>query len=132
VSSTGRGFSIELPDDFEPKTNAGPAEFSVSSSPSDLAECKKQDDDAGPDTVPPKKVTLNGAPFTVFSSSDGGVGSFRETTSYRSLHAGQCYRLEYTTRFSNIHNFPDPAIHETKDKAGKLLQSVVETFQFQQ
>jgi len=134
VNTTGSGFNLDLPDDFEPKTNAGSATLTVGSthSKSDLAQCMKPDD-TGPDAVPAKNVTLNGAPFTVFSSSDGGVGSFRDTTSYRSLHAGQCYRVEYTTSYANIHNFdPDDHIHETKDKAGKFLQSVVETFQFQQ
>ena len=134
VNTTGSGFNLDLPGDFEPKTNAGSATLTVGSthSKSDLAQCMKPDD-TGPDAVPAKNVTLNGAPFTVFSSSDGGVGSFRDTTSYRSLHAGQCYRVEYTTSYANIHNFdPDDHIHETKDKAGKFLQSVVETFQFQQ
>jgi hypothetical protein len=128
-------FTLDLPGSSQPNTNFGDATLTIgaSSDKASLAACMTQDDtDTNPPT-PPKKVTLNGAQFTVFYSSSAGAGNLGETTSYRILHGGQCYAVEYTIFSSNL-GFYDPSAHVHAFDEGKvtaLLDSIVATFKFQ-
>jgi hypothetical protein len=130
----GVRFSLDVPDSFEPKTNFGNATLTVGASggKAALAQCMKQEETDG-DPVRPKNVDLNGAPFTVFSSTNMGCGSAQDTTSYRIVHAGQCYAVNYTISSANINNY-DPADHIKNfddSKVTALMESIVATFKFQ-
>jgi hypothetical protein len=130
----GVRFLLDVPDSFEPKTNFGDATLTVGASggKAALAQCMKQEETDG-DPVRPKNVDLNGASFTVFSSTNMGCGSAQDTTSYRIVHAGQCYAVNYTIASAYINNY-DPADHIKNFDDGKvtaLMESIVATFKFQ-
>lgn len=75
---------------------------------------------------------MNGIVFTVFHSNDAGAGNYYETTSYRTLHAGQCYAIEYTIHSGQIANYPARYGLKPFDEAQltDVLDRIVGTFKF--
>lgn len=126
-------FTLTVPKAFEPHTNFSDARLTVGAGRSDIAiaQCIIPDQTGGPMTAT-SSVIINGIPFTVFHFSDAGAGNYYETTSYRTLHAGQCYAIEYTIHSSQIMNYPSSYNIQPFDasKIKSLMQSIVETFKF--
>lgn len=102
-----KAFTLTIPRAFEPQTNFDDATLTVgrSSSNGAVAGCMASDPSGGPASAT-STVLVNGITFTVFHSNDAGAGNYYETTSYRTLHAGQCYAVEYTVHSSQIANYP--------------------------
>jgi hypothetical protein len=75
---------------------------------------------------------VNEVNFVVFKSSGAGAGNYYETTSYRTLHAGECYAIEYTIHSSQIANYPPSYDLKPFDQAkiNSLMEGVVGTFKF--
>lgn len=100
-------FTLTVPPAFEPQTNFADAKLTVGSSHAQtaVAECLAPDATGRPISAT-STVIINGIQFTVFKSADAGAGNYYETTSYRTLHSGQCYAVEYTVHSGQIANYP--------------------------
>lgn len=126
-------FTLTVPRAFEPQTNFSDATLTVGSSgdPAALAQCLTADQTGGP-AVASSTAIVNGIVFTVFQSSDAGAGNIYQTTSYRTLHAGQCYAVEYTVHSGQIANYPASYNLQSFDQAkiDNLMQAIVGTFKF--
>jgi hypothetical protein len=126
-------FMLTIPSAFEPQTNFANAQLTVgaSANAAALANCLTPDASGGP-AMATSSATINGIPFTVFQSSDAGAGNLYETTSYRTVHAGKCYAVEYTIHSSQIGNYP-PQYNLQPFDEGQLtdvLGRIVGTFTF--
>ncbi|HVO28472.1 MAG TPA: hypothetical protein VMT81_00615 [Candidatus Paceibacterota bacterium] len=126
-------FSLAIPKMFEPQTNFGGATLTVGMSGNGqaVAQCLVAEPTDGPN-VGTSTVVINGATFTVFHWSDVGAGQMYETTSYRTLHAGQCYAVEYTVHSSQIGNYPPSYdLHQLDSgEVDAVLDRIVGTFKF--
>ena len=122
-----------IPRAFEPQTNFVDAKLTVGESRNDAAlkNCSVPDLNGGTNTQT-STVILSGVPFTVFHSTGVGAGNYYETTSYRALHAGQCYALEYTLHSGQIMNYPvEYHLHDfNKATLTNILNRIVHTFKF--
>lgn len=125
--------TLTIPRAFEPQTNFADAKLTVGRSGSNVAvaDCLKQDQPNEPG-FGTATTTINGIAFSIFKSAGAGAGNFYETTSYRTLHAGQCYAIEYTIHSSQIANFPPKYQLKPFDpnKLTDVLDRIVGTFKF--
>ena len=126
-------FTLTIPRAFEPQSNFADAKLTVGDSGDAraVANCLAPDPTGGP-AAPTSSVSLNGTPFTEFHSADVGAGNYYETTSYRTVHAGRCYAVEYTIHSTQIMNYP-ASYHLRpfdKAKAADLLDRIAGTFTF--
>jgi len=126
-------FTLIVPRAFEPQTNFADATLTVGASQNNtaVAQCLTQDVSGGPATAT-SSMTINGINFIVFKSSDVGAGNYYETTSYRTLHAGKCYAVEYTVHSGQIANYPTSYDLQpfSEQKIDSLMQNIVGTFKF--
>jgi hypothetical protein len=126
-------FSLTVPPAFEPQTNLADVTLTVGGSKNNtaIAECLNADQSGGP-IIATSSVTINGVAFTVFKSSDAGAGNIYQTTSYRTLHAGECYAVEYTIHSSQIGNYPSSYNLQpyNEQAVDSLMQTIVGTFKF--
>jgi hypothetical protein len=126
-------FTLTVPQAFEPQTNFADAMLTVGASQNNtaIAECLKQDQTDGPATAT-TTATIRGVPFTVFTSDGAGAGNYYQTTSYRTLHAGECYAVEYTIHSGQIANYPPQYDLQPFDQEQiqSVLQRIVSTFKF--
>lgn len=126
-------FSLTVPKAFEPQTNFDDAKLTVGASQNDVAisQCLTADESGGPVSATSSE-TINGVPFTVFNSTGVGAGNYYETTSYRTLHAGKCYAIEYTLHSSQVGNYPSSyGIQQfDKTKITSLMHNILGTFKF--
>jgi hypothetical protein len=126
--------TITVPAAFEPQTNFADATLTVGASANSqaIAHCLTPDA-TGPPASAPASTTINGISFTSFSSTDVGAGNYYETTSYRTMHAGECWAVEYTIHSSQIANYPSSyELHPLDEAAIKgVLERMVGTFHFQ-
>ena len=126
-------FTLTVPPAFEPQTNFADATLTVGASqnPTAVAQCLTPDQSGGA-AMSTSTTAINGVQFTVFKFSDAGAGNYYETTSYRTIHGGQCYAVEYTIHSSQIANYP--ASYNLKpfdeSQAATLLDRIVGTFTF--
>jgi hypothetical protein len=127
-------FTLTVPKVFEPQTNFSDATLTIGGSQAStaIAQCMAPDQSGG-EAMATSSAIINGITFTVFKFSDAGAGNIYETTSYRTLHAGTCYAIEYTIHSSQIANYPasynlQPFNEATIDS---LLNGIVGTFKFQ-
>jgi hypothetical protein len=127
-------FVLTIPRVFEPQTNFADAKLTVgmSSDATAVAQCLEIEPTGPPDQLPTSTATINGTVFTIFHLNDAGAGNFYETTSYRTLRAGQCWAIEYTIHSGNIGNYPleyglkpfnEAMLHDVLDR-------IVGTFKF--
>jgi hypothetical protein len=125
-------FTLTIPKAFEPQTNFDEAVLSIgmSGKNSAVAQCLIAESTDGATAT--GTVTINGIIFTVFHLEDVGAGNYYETTSYRTLHAGQCYAVEYTIHSSQIMNYPASYQLRPFDKAKlqSVFDRIVGTFRF--
>ena len=136
VGATSTGivfFTLTVPKAFEPQTNFADATLTVGNSkdPTAVAQCVADDQNGG-QTVPTSTIAINGTAFTVFQSASAGAGNLYQTTSYRALHNGQCYAIEYTIHSSQIANYPASYNLQPFDQAtiDSLMQTIIGTFKF--
>jgi hypothetical protein len=126
--------TVTISRSFEPQTNFADAKLTVGKSGSVVARanCLKSDAGGGP-YAGVATTTINGVPFSIFTSAGAGAGNFYETTSYRALHAGLCYAVEYTIHSSQIANYPAEYRLQRfdKNKLTNVLDRIVSTFKFQ-
>ncbi len=126
-------FTLTVPPSFEPQTNFADATLTVGASGNNgaVSQCMTPDQSGGSVTAT-SSVTINGIPFIVFKSNSAGAGSIYETTSYRMLHAGQCYAIEYTVHSSQIANWPSSYNLQpfSESQIDSLMNTIVGTFKF--
>lgn len=127
-------FTLTVPRAFEPQTNFADATLTVGASKdtSAVAACLAPNQSGGPATVT-SNTTINGVNFTIFRSNDAGAGNLYETTSYRTLHDGECYAVEYTVHSGQIANYPSSYGLQpfNEQMIDSLMQNIVGTFKFQ-
>lgn len=125
--------TITIPSAFEPETNFADATFTVGkgSAQSSVADCLTPDQTGGPGTGV-ATTTINGVNFSIFQSASAGAGNFYETTSYRTIHEGSCYAVEYTIHSSQIANYPSSYNLQPFDpnQLTTVLDRIVGTFKF--
>lgn len=134
-SSGGPGlqpFTLTIPRAFEPQTNFVGAALTVgmSSNSKAVAQCLVPETTDNQTSV--ATTTINGIVFTVVHLTDVGAGNIYETTSYRTLHAGQCYAIEYTIHSAQIGNYPPEygLVPLDEVKLHDVLDRIVGTFKF--
>jgi membrane-bound inhibitor of C-type lysozyme len=124
---------VSVPASLQPNTNFASSQFTVgvSSDPSALATCLTQ---TNPSNASSTQVTLNGTPFTKVTYGDAGTGNFYDITSYRIVHGGACYAIEYVIHSLNIGNFPPSrGIREfDKTQVQNMFESMAQSFRFLQ
>ena len=100
-------FALVIPRIFESQTNFDDATLTVgkSSEQSAVVGCLNPDQSGGPN-LKNGTTTINGVPFSFIKSSGVGAGNFYDTTSYRTIHGGACYAVEYTIHSSQLGNYP--------------------------
>ncbi len=127
-------FTLTVPRAFEPQTNFVDATLTVGASQDSaaIASCLTPDQ-LGEPTTAALSATINGIAFTIFKFNGAGAGNYYETTSYRTLHAGACYAVEYTVHSGQIANYPSSYNLQPFDgsKIDSLMQNIVGTFRFQ-
>ena len=126
-------FTLTVPRAFEPQTNFVDATLTVGASANNtaVAQCLTPDQSGGPATAT-SSATINGINFTVFKSTGAGAGNYYETTSYRTLHAGECYAVEYTVHSGQIANYPASYNLQpfNEQQIDSVMQNIVGTFKF--
>jgi hypothetical protein len=128
-------FTLTIPRAFEPQTNFAGATLTVgmSSDAAPVAQCLAVEPNGPPDQLPTSTAMINGTVFTVFHLSDAGAGNIYETTSYRTLHDGRCWAVEYTIHSSEIANYPPEYQLRPFNEAvlHDVLDRIVGTFKFE-
>jgi hypothetical protein len=126
-------FNLTIQRLFKPHTNFADAQLGVGESENAAAvkDCLAPGQTGGA-AVPTSTAMISGVPFTVFYSSGAGAGNYYETTSYRTIHAGQCWAVEYTIHSTQIMNYPaEYNLHEfDKAKLTDVLDRIAHTFKF--
>lgn len=127
-------FTLTVPRAFEPQTNFIDTTLTVGASGSKtaVAQCLTAGQSGGPLQNSTSTATINGIQFTVFKSSDAGAGNYYNTRSYRTVHAGKCYAIEYTVHSSQIMNYPQSYDLKPFDeiKIDALMRNIINTFTF--
>lgn len=125
--------TITIPSAFEPQTNFSDAKLTVGYSANSAAatQCLR-DDQTGGLATPSSTAVINGIHFAVFHSNGAGAGNLYDTTSYRTIHGGYCYAVEYTIHSSQIANYPAEYGLTSFDPAPltDVLDRMVGTFTF--
>jgi hypothetical protein len=126
--------TITIPSIFELQTNFADATLTVGLSKDNaaVANCLTSDQGDGPKTAT-STTTINGMAFTIFNSTGAGAGNYYQTTSYRTVHAGACYAVEYTIHSSQIVNYPASYnLHPfNQGEVSSVLNRIIGTFKFQ-
>src|SRR5258708_2363423 len=125
-------FNLTIQRLFEPHTNFIDAQLGVgeSNDASALKKCLMRDPTGVP--VPTSTAMLSGVPFIVFHSGGAGAGNYYETTSYRTVHNGECWAVEYTIHSTALANYPpEYHLHEFNNaRVTDVLDRIVHTFKF--
>jgi hypothetical protein len=126
-------FTLTVPRAFEPQTNFADATLTVGASGNNTAvtQCMMPDA-AGELAAATSSATINGVAFTIFKFDGAGAGNYYETTSYRTLHAGKCYAVEYTIHSGQILNYPASYNLQpfNEQQIDSVMQNIVGTFKF--
>ncbi len=122
--------SVPVPADIQPKTNFRGAQFTIGAS----------DDTRAVETciTPLNGERMKGTreihdvAFTKITLTEAGAGNYYDTTSYRAVHDGVCFAIEYTIHTTNINNYdPSQGIQEFNTEAiTTLLETMVQTVTF--
>jgi hypothetical protein len=125
--------TLSVPQSFQPQTNFGDAKLTVGYSTSTQAvkDCYQPLATGGPAQAT-TTTAIGGIPFTVTSGSDAGAGNRYDSVSYRTVHDGACYAIDYTIHYSVLENYPaDSGITQfDENQVQTLLQNMVGTFSF--
>lgn len=123
-------FELTIPRAVEPQTNFDGATLTIGSSANakSVADCVTADASAEKSW----KQKIGGVEFAAFSASDNGMSHYHDITSYRALHGGKCYAIEYTIQSTNIGVYPASyglkPFNEARIK--EILERIVGTFRF--
>ncbi len=100
-------FTLTIPKVFEPQTNFSDAKLTVgmSSQTKAVQGCLTPDPSGGTIGVA-GTVSIQGTTFHIFTFSDAGAGNIYDTTSYRTVHNGACWAVEYTIHSTQLANYP--------------------------
>jgi hypothetical protein len=126
-------FTLTVPRAFEPETNFVDTTLTVGASGNNTAitQCLTPDQSGG-SAMATSTATINEINFTIFKFSDAAAGSYYETTSYRTLHGGKCYAIEYTVHSGQIVNYPASYNLQplNEQQIDSVMQNIVGTFKF--
>jgi hypothetical protein len=121
---------IVIPRSVQPSTNLSDSLFIVGTSidTQALKECLL----ATNGEIAKGDTTINGITYKRFELGDAGAGNLYDTTSYRTIHNGQCYAVSYTIHSTNIGNY-DPSQGITAfDRVSitHTLEAIAQSFRF--
>lgn len=126
-------FTLTVPRAFEPQTNFVDATLTVGASGNDaaVAQCMTPDAGGEPGTAT-SSATINGIAFTIFTFGGAAAGNHYDTKSYRTLHAGECYAVEYTVHSGEIANYPPSYRIQpfNEPQIDSVMEKIVGTFNF--
>jgi len=125
-------YEIVVPRAIEPQTNFAGATITVgmSSNPKSVANC------LAPAGTPPDekswKQKIGGVEFSGFRDSDDGMSHYHEITSFRAVHNGQCWAVEYMIASTSLGIYPPEYGLKQFDMARVrgLMDRIVATFKF--
>jgi hypothetical protein len=121
-------FELTIPRAVESQTNFTGATLTIGSS----ADLKSVADCVAPNPSADKSwnTKIGGVEFAVFSASDNGMSHYHDITSYRAVHGGKCYAIEYAIASTSLGVYPRSlgltAFDEPRVKA--VLDRIVGTF----
>ncbi len=122
---------INVPKEYMPNTNFSNAFLTVgrSTKPNAINNCLNKTLDSYSDNG---FVTVDNFQFKKFTFSEGAVGNFYDSTSYKGIVDGDCYAIEYTIHSTNIENYSgDQGITEfNKLKIQNELEKIIQSFKF--
>ena len=77
-------------------------------------------------------VMINGVSFAKFTMGDAGAGNYYDTTSYRTVHNGRCFAIEYAIHSTSLGAYdPSQGISQfDKAKVIAPLEGAVQSFKF--
>jgi membrane-bound inhibitor of C-type lysozyme len=119
---------LVVPASNQPGTNFNDASFTVGASadPAAIATCL-----AGPPGAGVLATKLGEESATKLTFSGAAAGNRYDTTSYRALHNGRCYAIEYTIHYGAIENYPKGSVKAFDEAAlATSLDEVAHSFQF--
>ena len=119
---------LVVPSSYQPGTNFNEAKFmvGVSTDPAAMASCL-----TGPQGAKAVATKVGDATAAKLTFSDAAAGNRYDTTSYRALHNGQCYAIEYTIHYGNIDNYQKGSVKEFDEASlTAALDEVAHSFQF--
>jgi hypothetical protein len=125
-------FTLTVPSAFEPQTNFADAKLTVGYSANDTAIKNCYAPLPSATAAATTTQTINSITYMVTTGSDAGAGNLYDTTSYRTMHAGKCYAVEYTIHSSELGNYPASYNLSAFDeqKVMDVLDRVVATLSF--
>lgn len=136
VNATTSGMllaNIDIPASYQSGTNFADSRFTVGAStdPSAVATCLTP---LNGERLATSTVDLGGTTFSVLTLGGAGAGNFYDTTSYRAVHGGTCYAIEYTIHSLNIGNFPPERTVVEFDDANvrRMFEQIARSFRFSQ
>lgn len=118
---------LTVPKSYAPGTNFNDASFTVGASadPEALAACAT----AQGATATPAKI--GDMQVTELTAHDAAAGNRYDTTSYRVVHNGECYAIEYTIHYGAIENYPKGSVKAFDEAAvAAALDEVAKSFIF--
>lgn len=124
--------TLTVPKPFQPQTNFSEAVFKIgrSTDPKAVQSCTTVSESSGEISSGTKNI--NGIQFATFKQTGAAAGNIYDGTSYRTVHGGQCYAVEYLIHSTQIANYPaEYHLHPFDEaKVASLLERIVGTFQF--
>lgn len=127
-------FILKISKLFEPQTNFEGATLTVgiSDKPKAVAQCLVYDNNNDKSQNVTSTKTINGIDFTIFPLTDVGAGNIYQTTSYRTIHNGECVAIEYTIHSTNLENYPAEYKLQQFDenKLDNVFNLIISTFKF--
>ncbi|MFZ2803921.1 MAG: hypothetical protein WA001_01735 [Patescibacteria group bacterium] len=125
--------NLTIPKAFEPQTNFDEARMTIGRSANDIAvhDCLIPDVSDAPN-ADVSTTTINGTMFTIFHAGDAGLGNRYDLTSYRTLHDGQCYAIEFSVHSSVLENYPPEygLMEFDETRLDNLFTLIMGTFKF--
>lgn len=118
-----------LPPSLFEGTNLGEAGVYIGAStdPAIVAVCTKPSLDANESSA--GDMVVDGASFSVTTSTGVGAGNIYETTSYRTVHNGACIEIVELLHSSNIANYTPGTVEQfDHQKFSGFLDGIVQTF----
>ncbi len=125
--------SITVPKLFEPMSNFLDATLTVGESddPTAVTQCLEyQLPDQYRSSI--SNETINGVPYRISKDSGAAAGNRYDTTTYATVHNGQCVVLEYVIHSTYLENYPASfGLHEfDENRVRGLLDRIVRTASF--
>lgn len=121
---------VTIPKSTQPNTNFSDSWFTVGASKDSqaLKECLTPTNEEQLQT----NVVINGVTFTKMKISGAGMSNYYDTTSYRAVHGGFCFAVEYTVHSTSLAVYsPEQHISQFDTQAVVTeFEKMIQSFKF--